>query len=230
MNKALQMFAKEFGRLLLPEGFFLWKDSFYRIRNEMMWLVRLQKPDENSPCIVNYDIKTFCHGMDDNEIVRCFYQVHGLWSYCADQIDKSQLYKDEYEIRTHALVFRNVLLERFTSVQSIEDMQEFRSWNYEMLGGKRENRPQFMVETWEHIHSRNYHLAIEMLDTFLENRKKANRQQLAFNMKSENGLEDLIELKQLLINSDDAALQLCLEQRKEKSRLFCERFFMRSFE
>lgn len=96
-------FAGIFGRMLLPKGFFLHGSAFWRIREDMLWVVGM-----NEAGVIGFQIIHFCHGLS-GELPRS-----GLWQVIA-VMPKGGV----YSLEAAARFFREALLEDFVSVDGI---------------------------------------------------------------------------------------------------------------
>ena len=130
MERTEMQFVRAFGRLLLPRGFLLWNGGFYRIDAEegLIWVVALDRPDD-ALCTVSYDVKAFCHGLNEAALRGGMYRVLGLRARYGAELRRMS------EPEADAAVFRKLLLERFTQIGGLADLQAFRRWHYGLIGG-----------------------------------------------------------------------------------------------
>jgi len=159
MDEMGRIFIKTFGKMLLPRGFFIWNNCFYRIDKAagLIWIVALDNVD-NSSFNINYDIKAFCHGLDMPSFNGGIYQVTGQWAKCSEFISTELLNQDNmYKMDVNAMVFKKLLLEPFTSIQTMEEFQQFRQWHFtDLLGGIPKMEHWLFLEVWEHIYLQDY--------------------------------------------------------------------------
>lgn len=144
MERTEMQFVRAFGRLLLPRRFLLWNGGFYRIDAEegLIWVVALDRPDD-ALCTVSYDVKAFCHGLNEAALRGGMYRVLGLRARYGAELRRMS------EPEADAAVFRKLLLERFTQIGGLADLQAFRRWHYGMIGGTPGGENWLPLEAWE---------------------------------------------------------------------------------
>ena len=100
-------FAGVFGRMLLSRGFFLHGRAFWRIGEDLIWVVGMDEAG-----VIGFQILPFCHGLS-GELPRS-----GMWQLIA-VMPKGSV----YSLEAAARFFRAELLEDFVSVDGMGAFQ-----------------------------------------------------------------------------------------------------------
>lgn len=231
MDRLGPRFVKTFGQMLLPEGFFLWNGSFYRLDPEagLVWIVTLDRCAEDLP-VLSCEVKAFCHGLDETSLHSAMYHVMGLRGLCRDRIDRARLGVDRlYPIEVDGMVFRACMLDRFAGIRSLEDFQEFRSWHYRLTGGAPGGEYWLPQEMWECVQLGQYDRARQLNRLLTDRWTEICREQPEVldrpHVRAKN--DALLALRDLFEAGSDAALQNRLEENLARSREVIRSYFQR---
>ena len=146
-EQELRSFAGIFGRMLLPRGFFLYGRAFWRVREDMLWVVGM-----NEAGVIGFQIIHFCHGLS-GELPQS-----GLWQLVT-VMPKGSV----YSLDAAAHFFREDLLEDFVSVEGMGAFQAFRSRYWMQAGVPEELGLWRFDEMWECLYMKHYDRAEELL-------------------------------------------------------------------
>lgn len=224
MNSTTSRFVSVFGKMLLPEKFFMYNGRFYRIDSEagLIWIVALDEVDSFNRCIVNYDVKAFCHDLDIHAFEGGMYQVQGLWSHYRERIEEKLLNKDPlYEIDVCGKVFQNIVLQPFVSIRNIDDFQSFRLWNYtDLLGGISGNEHWLFNEVWEHVQMEQYLKADHTLQQATERWLRVCQKRPAMLTRPDviKKKDDIMLLQRMFKENDIQGIRYELERRINNSK------------
>ena len=227
MTQLRRQFIREFGALLQPHGFFLWQENYFRVDSEaeLLWIVRMEEL-EGGP-IVTFDLKAFCHALDERAISQSFWQLSAFWRDIAESIDHSLLYKPACQLSACVTALREIVLDRFVAVRTLKDFRLFREWLWGRLGGNPVNFLWDFAEAMECMRCEEYDSARNCLIAAHEKHLDACRKRPFLREQEEiqRREQEILRLLKRVDEEDYATLREILEQRVEFSRQSIHRFF-----
>lgn len=230
MHKANRIFLHRFGRMLLPRGFFLYDGRFYRVLPDsgLVNIVAAGLTEQEDRCIVQYDTLALCHGLQEKLLYGGSWQPRWLVSHSRKALDAGRMEKDAtYEAEAGALIFQELLLERFDQTRSLEAFQDYRSWHYDLFGGLPGTEYWDFDEMWEDLQLRNYAAAEESLQRGLRKWRAVleGRPSYAKRADIQAKNREFSRYEALLRSGDTAALDALVQLRTEASRQLLRDFF-----
>ena len=226
MTALRRQFIREFGALLQPRGFFLWKGNFYRVdaEAELVWIVTMEEL-EGGPNLW-FDVGAFC-AFDATKLSRGTLQFSVFWRDLLGKIDASRMYDSAYQISACAMVLREILLDRFVSMRNLKELRSFREWFWNRMEGRKENMPWLPSQGLEYIRCKEYAAAGECLKISQERLldacgKRPHMLELPDVQEAQRLYRDLLDL---LEKADYAQLQNYVEERCRIAKKEIARFF-----
>ena len=135
-REMIPIFEKEYGELLFPHGFFLYKHRFYRVdfKLQLIWLVALYLGQSGGFCRVTYSVWPLC-SVTRRYRFREGMRIENHYKRWKDRIDFREMWKLENQYKVTSQIFVEDIFDRFVGVKDLRDYIRFSKWHEELRSG-----------------------------------------------------------------------------------------------